>query len=102
MINEQHAQWRSESQRDVLGQKEVTEALPPMDLRADIGNQCKCGCIEKGQTNTLKDPHHQEGPKRGRKEISGGSEGKEEGAGDHKALFGDPEKGSSNERSQDQ
>jgi len=58
-----------------------------MDLRADIGDQCKYGGIEEGQANPLKNPHHQKWPKRKREEIGNRGECKKEGTHDHKGFF---------------
>jgi hypothetical protein len=44
--------------------------------------------MEKGQTNALKDPHKEKRPKRRSHEIGQGSQGKKEGADNHKEFFG--------------
>ena len=58
-----------------------------MGVRTDIGDKCKGGGIEEGQTNPLKDPHHEKGPKREGKRIGNEGEDKKDGTADHKVFF---------------
>jgi hypothetical protein len=73
-----------------------------MSLRADIGNQCKGGSIEKCVSNPLKEPDEEKRPKREGHEVAGGSEPKEEGTEDHHFFLGSSQKELTGERSEDQ
>ena len=90
MIDDEHSNRRSHGQREIGGQKKIAETLPPMILWADVGDQCKCGCMEEGQSNPLKDSYCEKRPERRGQEVGKGGEGKEKGPSDHKGFFRNP------------
>jgi hypothetical protein len=69
-----------------------------MALCTDIGDKCKRGRKEKGQTHPMKDPYSKKGPERKGKKISDVAEDKKDGPADQKFFFGCFQKGPSDKR----
>jgi hypothetical protein len=87
VVDDEHSEGRTYGTGEVEGQIKVTETLSPMVLRADISDQRICGSQEECESDSLKKPHDQKGPKGRNKKIGNGSEGEKEGASNHKVFF---------------